>query len=62
MSLESRPRRPAHQHRRTRLLMLVLRLVFLSQRVRSHARELQLGLCAVCGSDGVRYPHVHLPR
>jgi hypothetical protein len=42
--------------------MLVLRLVVLPERVRSHARELQLGVCAVCGSDGIRYSHVYLPR
>ena len=42
--------------------MLVLRLVFLPKRVRSHARELQLGMCIVCRSDGVRDSHVHIPR
>lgn len=42
--------------------MLVLHLVVLPERVRCHARELQLGLRAVRWSDGVRYPHVRFPR
>lgn len=62
MPLESRPRRSTHQHRRARLLMLVLHLVVLPKRLRSHARELQLGVRAVRRFDGIRYFDVHLPR
>jgi hypothetical protein len=42
--------------------MLVLRLVVLPERVRSHAGKLQLGLRVVRGSHGLCYTHVHLPR
>ena len=62
MPLESRPRRSAGEHRRTRLLMLVLHLVILPKRLRSHARELQLGVRTIRGLDGIRYAHVYLPR
>jgi hypothetical protein len=42
--------------------MLVLHLVVLPERVRCHANELQLGLRAVRGTDGVCFSHVHIPR
>lgn len=62
MSLESRQSWSTSEYHRTRLLMLVLHLVILPQRVRSHARELQLGMCALRRSDGIRHSDVHLPR